>query len=119
MYTHRLWAAPGHFDAPAVDFHTEPYADAAKLRASFGVYEGASGRPMEDVPCIFERTPVPTVVLYGPDDHVVPTSFPAKAAAACIDCLGPLYVPNSGHFLQWEAAETLNQTVKHFVRSVA
>ena len=33
---------------PAVDFHTEPFADGAKLRASFGGYESAfsDGRPV-------------------------------------------------------------------------
>lgn len=115
MYTHRLWAAPGNFDADDVAFHTEPYADGDKLRASFGVYEGAGGnRPFETLPCLFERTPVPTLLLYGPDDHVVPRSFPDKAAVACLDCIGPLHVPNAGHFLQWEQPHILNQAIKHF-----
>ena len=51
FYTSRFWAHPGGFmgDAtavfgpfggtPTVDFHTEPFADADKLRASFGGYE--------------------------------------------------------------------------------
>ena len=39
FYTSRFWAHPGAFDGPAVDFHTEPFADGAKLRASFGGYE--------------------------------------------------------------------------------
>jgi pimeloyl-ACP methyl ester carboxylesterase len=112
MYRQRLWASPGTFTDDDIAFMTEPYADAAKLRASWGVYEGATGnRAFEDLPCLFERSPVPTLLLYGPDDHVVPTSFPAKAAAACEHVVGPLHVPNSGHFLQWEQAETFNGIV--------
>ncbi len=116
MYSHRLWAAPGTFTRDDIDFHTEPYADGDKLRASFGVYEGAAGkRPNEALPCLFERTPVPTLLLYGPEDHVVPASFPIKAAVACRDCVGPLHVPGAGHFLQWEQAHILNQAVTHFI----
>jgi pimeloyl-ACP methyl ester carboxylesterase len=120
MYGHRLWGTPNAFTPDEVAFHTEPYADAAKLRASWGVYEQTTGnRPMEDVPRLFERTPVPTLVLYGPEDHVVLPSFPWKAAAACLDCTGPLFVPNSGHFLQWEAAETFNKITAAFCRQPA
>ena len=117
MYGHRLWGTPNAFTAEDVAFHTEPYADADKLRASWGVYEQSAGkRAMEDVPKLFEQTPVPTLVLYGPEDHVVLPSFPWKAAAACLDCTGPLFVPNAGHFLQWEAAETFNKITAAFCR---
>jgi len=115
MYTHRLWGTPNAFTPEDVAFHTEPYRDADKLRASWGVYEQSAGRrAMEDVPKLFERTPVPTMVLYGPEDHVVMPSFPWKEAAACIDCTGPLFVPNAGHFLQWESADTFNKLVTLF-----
>ncbi len=88
-----------------------------KLRASWGVYEQTRGQaPDGGRPALFERTPVPTLVLYGPEDHVVLPSFPWKAAAACIDCTGPLFVPNAGHFLQWEAADTFNKITTAFCR---
>ena len=119
MYGHRLWASPGSFTRADMAFHAEPYGDADKLRASWGVYEGATGnRPMEELPCVLERTPVPTLLLYGTDDNVVPTSFPAKAAVACIDCIGPLHIANAGHFLQWEQAHIFNQAVKFFLRDL-
>jgi pimeloyl-ACP methyl ester carboxylesterase len=118
MYGHRLWGTPNAFTPAEVDFHTEPYADADKLRAAWGVYEQTTGqRAMEDVPRLFERTPVPTLVLYGPEDHVVLPSFPWKAAAACVDPTGPLFVPNAGHFLQWEAADTFNKLTALFARA--
>ncbi len=117
MYTHRLWGTSNAFTADDVAFHTEPYGDAQKLRASWGVYEQSAGkRPMEDVPRLFEQTPVPTLVLYGPEDHVVLPSFPWKAAAACLDCTGPVIVPDAGHFLQWESADTFNKLTALFCR---
>ena len=39
FYSSRFWAHPGAFDDAAIAFHTEPFADGAKLRASFGAYE--------------------------------------------------------------------------------
>ena len=43
FYGSRFWAAPGSFNRDAVDFMTEPFADAGKLRAGFGNYESALG----------------------------------------------------------------------------
>lgn len=117
MYRQRLWAAPGHFDTAAIDFMTEPFADPERLRASWGAYETAFGnRPMEDVPQLFEPCPIPTLVLYGPDDHVVPATFAARARLAFTECVGPFVVPNAGHFLQWEQAEVFNRALTYFLR---
>jgi pimeloyl-ACP methyl ester carboxylesterase len=117
MYGYRLWAAPGHFTDEDVDFMTEPFGDADRLRASWGSYETAYGnRPMEDVPRLFEPCPVPALVLYGPEDHVVPASFPARARVAFTECVGPFVVRDAGHFLQWEQAEVLNRALAHFCR---
>src|SRR5204863_5670466 len=69
FYGSRFWAAPGSFDRDAVVFMTEPFADALKLRASFGVYETAMGtRQAAMAPRLMEKNPVPTLVLYGPED---------------------------------------------------
>ena len=43
FYGHRFWASPGSFTAEDVDFMTEPFADAEKLRAGWGNYESALG----------------------------------------------------------------------------
>jgi pimeloyl-ACP methyl ester carboxylesterase len=117
MYGHRLWAAPGHFTDEDVDFMTEPFGDADRLRAGWGTYETAYGnRPMEDVPRLFEPCPVPALVLYGPEDHVVPASFPDRARVAFTECVGPFVVADAGHFLQWEQADVLNRALAHFCR---
>src|SRR5688572_3936755 len=44
FYGSRFWAAPGAFAPEDVDFMTEPFADAARFRASIGFYEVALGR---------------------------------------------------------------------------
>jgi pimeloyl-ACP methyl ester carboxylesterase len=112
MYGHRLWAAPGHFTDDDVDFMTEPFADAERLRASWGSYETAFGnRAMEDVPRLFDPCPQPGLVLYGPDDNVVPRSFPDRARLGFPNCVGPFVLPDAGHFLQWEQADVLNRAL--------
>ena len=79
------------------DFMTEPFADADKLRASFGVYETALGtRPVSEPPRLLEKNPLPTLVLYGPDDHVDPARLPGalrgrlhRASSARSSCRAP------------------------------
>ena len=116
FYGHRLWAAPGTFTPDDVDFMTEPFADADHLRASWGAYEVACGaRGLSEAPRLFERSDVPTLVLYGPDDHVVWPNFPEKCAVAFTDCIGPFVVPGAGHFLQWERAGVLNNALRYFL----
>ena len=108
FYGPRLWASPGSFDAASRAFHTEPFRDLDRLRASWEVYGALFGtqQPAE-VPRMFEPVPVPTLVLYGPDDHVVGRDFLARCEAAFPDRVGPLLVPDAGHFLPWERADVL------------
>jgi pimeloyl-ACP methyl ester carboxylesterase len=115
FYGHRFWATPGAFTPPEVDFMTEPFADADVLRASFGNYESALGsRPLSEKPRFFETNPIPTVVLYGPDDHVIWPDFAERCEVVFTDVVGPFVVPRAGHFLQWERAELLNRTLAAF-----
>ena len=115
FYGHRLWGAPGAFDDEAKAFMTEPFADADRLRAAMAVYELTFGnRPLSDTPRLFETNPIPTVVLYGPEDHVVPDTHNAKCRVAFEECIGPFVVEGAGHFLQWEQAEVFNRTVRWF-----
>jgi pimeloyl-ACP methyl ester carboxylesterase len=115
MYGHRLWAASGSFSREETAFMTEPFADRDKLRSSWGAYEGLGGnRPMSEIPRYLEPNPLPTLVLYGPEDHVVPRSFPDKCEIAFPNCVGPFVVPRAGHFLQWERADLFNRALQHF-----
>ncbi|MEW6269471.1 MAG: alpha/beta hydrolase [Thermodesulfobacteriota bacterium] len=117
FYGHRFWAAAGTFAREDVDFMTEPFADGDKLRAGFANYEYATGnRHAPELVHLFEKNPIPTLVLYGPEDHVVPRDFLDKARVAFTECVGPFVVPGAGHFLQWERADAFNQAVKYFMR---
>lgn len=109
FYGHRLWGSRGAFTAADVDFMTEPWAEEARLRAGWAVYQLAKGtRVADEVPRLFETMPVPTLLLYGPEDQVVPDWFVACCEVAFTDRVGPLVVPRAGHFLQWERADVLN-----------
>ncbi len=95
---------------------TEPFADAERLRASFGNYESAVGaRPLSEAPRFFEPNPVPTLILYGPEDHVIWRDFPERCEVVFSERVGPFVVPRAGHFLQWERAGLLNQALRYFL----
>ena len=112
FYGHRLWASRGTFTQADVDFMTEPWSEEDRLRAGWAVYQLARGtRVSEEVPRLFETMPVPTLLLYGPEDQVVPEQFVACCEVAFTNRVGPLIVPRAGHFLQWERADVLNGLV--------
>ena len=108
MYTSRLWASPGTFDADQVAFMTEPFASEERIRAAWAPYQLAHGRPMSELPMSTGPVATPTLVLYGHDDHVVGDDFVPACEIAFTDRIGPLVVPGAGHFLQWERADILN-----------
>jgi pimeloyl-ACP methyl ester carboxylesterase len=115
FYTSRFWATPGAFTPQDVAFMAEPFLDGDVLRATFGNYESASGaRPVSEAPRWFERSPVPTLALYGPDDHVIWRDFCERCEVVFEDLVGPFVVPRAGHFLQWERADLLNRTLAAF-----
>jgi pimeloyl-ACP methyl ester carboxylesterase len=116
FYGHRFWSAPGSFSPDDVDFMTEPFADAEKLRAGWGNYESAMGsRPLSEPPRFFEVSAVPTLALYGPEDHVIWRRFPEMCEVAFSELIGPFVVPRAGHFLQWERAGLLNRAIEYFL----
>jgi pimeloyl-ACP methyl ester carboxylesterase len=115
FYGPRFWASPGTFAREDVDLMTEPFADAAHFRASISLYEYALGsREAEEAPRMTEPNPTPTLILYGPDDHVIPRDYPERMEAAFPERVGPFVVTGAGHFLQWERAEVLNQAIRYF-----
>jgi pimeloyl-ACP methyl ester carboxylesterase len=119
FYGSRFWAHPGHFSREAVDFMTEPFADAAKLRAGFGGYESVFKPEKRSEPPILTRNPAShALILFGTSDHVIYPEFDRMAAAVFPDHVGPFLVRDAGHFLQWEAADLLNGAIRAFCRDL-
>ena len=129
FYSSRFWAHPGAFmgDAPMVfgpnggtpviDFHTEPFGDAAKLRASFGGYESVFDPAKQSGPTRLERNEaVRALLLFGPSDHVIYPAFDEMAAVVFPDHDGPHRLERCGHFVPWEAPDAL---VAHTTRFCA
>jgi len=117
FYTSRFWAHPGSFAGTApgrfggsdeVDFHTEPFAEADKLRASFGGYESVFDLSRRVGPPLLARNErTPAIVLFGPSDHVLYPEFDRMAAAVFPRHVGPFLLRDCGHFVPWEAPHAL------------
>ena len=118
FYTSRFWAHPGGFTAAGgadVDFHTQPFADGAKLRASFGAYESVFSEAARSEPSILRRDPdTPACLLHGSSDHVIYPDFDRMAATVFPRHVGPFRLRDCGHFVQWEAAGPLVGAVRAF-----
>jgi pimeloyl-ACP methyl ester carboxylesterase len=114
FYEHRLLASPYSFEEADYDFMVEPFEDARRLQAGWAPYQIEWGRPMSEPPMLMQKVEVPTLILYGPDDQVVPKDFPKRCEIAFANRVGPLVVPESGHFLQWERADVLNEVARFF-----
>ncbi len=109
FYTSRFWAHPGAFGLPGeVDFHTEPFASAESLRASFGGYESAFTATARSEPTMLGRNDrTRTLILHGTSDHVIYPAFDKMAAAVFAEHVGPFLLRDCGHFVQWEASHAL------------
>src|SRR4029453_5239677 len=110
-------ASTGLFTAEDVDYHTEPFASAAALRAAVAVYEvGFGRRPLSEPPVLVQRNPVPTLILYGPEDRVVTRHFPARMAVAFPNHEGPFENAGSGRFVSGGQPEALPGHLRAFFR---
>lgn len=127
FYTSRFWAHPGAFMGDAqgvfgpfggtdeVDFHTEPFGDAARLRASFGGYESVFDPARQSEPGLLARNEaVRALLLFGPSDHVIYPAFDEMAAIVFPHHDGPHRLTDCGHFVPWEAPEELVGHVTRF-----
>jgi pimeloyl-ACP methyl ester carboxylesterase len=99
MDTNRLWGAKYAFAQSDVEFMTEAFADEERLRAGWATYQLAYGRAMADLPLV-DAVEVRTLVLYGPDDHVLGDGFVPQCERAFTNRIGPLVIPGAGPFLQ-------------------
>ena len=115
FYSSRFWAHPGAFDDASIAFHTEPFADAAKLRACWGCYESVFNPDARSDRALLGRNPeVQALILFGASDHVIAPDFDRMAAIVYPNHVGPYRLHDCGHFLQWEAAAILANSVISF-----
>ena len=114
FYEHRLLASPYSFEEADYDFMTEPFGDLERLAAGWAPYQLQWGRPMSEPPLMAQKVETPTLILYGPDDQVVPKDFAKRCEIAFSHRTGPLVVPECGHFLQWERADVLNDVARFY-----
>lgn len=116
FYGSRFWAHPGTFSAADVDFHTEPFARAESLRASFGGYESVfDPAKRSETPKMGRNEVTPTLVLFGPSDHVIYPAFDRMAEQVFAKCVGPFLVRDCGHFVPWEAPRVLVSATSTFL----
>jgi len=118
FYEHRLLASQYSFEEDDYDFMTEPFSDAERLYAGWAPYQLEYGRPMSEPPLLTQQVEVPTLVLYGPDDQIVPRDFPKRCEIAFPNRMGPLVIPECGHFLQWERADVFNPLAALYFRDL-
>ncbi|NQZ95247.1 MAG: alpha/beta hydrolase [Myxococcales bacterium] len=114
FYEHRLLASQYSFEEEDYDFMVEPFEDARRLYAGWAPYQLEWGRPMSEAPLLAQKVETPTLILYGPDDQVVPKDFPKRCEIAFSNRTGPLVIPECGHFLQWERADVFNEVAKFY-----
>lgn len=126
FYSSRFWAHPGAFvgDAPpmgpfgggeVIDFHTEPFGDSAKLRASFAGYESVfNPAKQSEAPVLARNESTRALLLFGPSDHVIYPDFDKMAAVVFPDHAGPIRLPACGHFVPWEAPDELVAELRTF-----
>jgi pimeloyl-ACP methyl ester carboxylesterase len=108
FYSSRFWAHPGTFSPDDIDFHTEPFADADVLRASFGGYETVFDPAKRTEEVLMGRNETtPTLVLFGTSDHVIYPAFDLMAAQVFARHVGPFLLRDCGHFVPWEAPHAL------------
>lgn len=116
FYTTRGWAPPAAFDPDAVAFHVEPFADSDRLRACWGCYEAAFKLEARTGPTLMGRDrSLRTLLLHGAADAVVPRRWGEMAAIVYPNHVGPIVLPDIGHFVQWEAPEELIAATENFV----
>lgn len=115
FYGHRMWCPPDAFDEEDLAFLTEPYADAARLRAAFADYEIVMGTRPLSAPEMLDR-PVRqrALVLIGADQVTLGEHVEERCAIAFPEAVGPFWVKGAGHFMPWERPELVNRAIRSF-----
>jgi len=111
---YRSWSPHGAFDDDDLAYLAEPFADAMKLRASFGTYESLIDPGQRTARSMIAANDTPTLILVALAD---PCSYPAfgqRAAIVFARHTGPFGILDVGHFPQWEAPKIMNDAITMF-----
>ena len=113
----RNWAHPGAFTPGDVAVHVEPFADATRLRATFGNYESAFDPAERRERPLFGRNEIHDVlVLFGVSDAVIYPDFDEMARLVFARALPPVRLEGCGHFVPWEKPGRFVDEVVGFLR---
>lgn len=111
---YQTWSPDGSFTPADLAYLTEPFADATKLRASFGTYESLIKPEARTARSIIHANDTPTLILDALSDPRGYTTFGKRAEIVFSQHVGPLGIHGAGHFLQWDAADSLDQAMATF-----
>ncbi|TDD15076.1 alpha/beta hydrolase [Kribbella turkmenica] len=115
FYGHRLWCPPDAFDEDDLAFLTEPYGDAARLRAAFADYEVVMRtRPLSAPEMLDRPVQQPALVLIGADQVTLGDHIEERCAIAFPEAVGPFWVKDCGHFMPWEQPRTVTRAIRSF-----
>ena len=77
---------------------------------------GVSPPIAQSEPSVMARNDVtPTMILFGPSDHVIYPEYDRMAAVTFANHVGPFLLRDCGHFVQWEAASQLVSAINAWV----
>ena len=108
---YRAWSPPGAFTEADLAYLTEPFADAAKLRASFGTYESLVDPAKRAGRSMITANDTPALILMAMADPCCYPAFAQRAALTFARHTGPFGIFDTGHFPQWEAAPVMTDAI--------
>jgi pimeloyl-ACP methyl ester carboxylesterase len=111
---YRSWSPPGAFLEEDLDYLAAPFADPAKLRASFGTYESLVDPQKRTGRSMITSNDTPTLIMEALSDPCRYPAFGKRAAIVFPRHVGPLGIIDAGHFPQWEAPELMNDAIAMF-----
>jgi pimeloyl-ACP methyl ester carboxylesterase len=100
---------------PASQAFLEDFLMADHEAALGTVYTAVSERAALEMPQEYARLTVPTLLISGEYDQIIPVEL-GRNAAALNDRIEHVVIPNTAHFPMLEDAETYLKLIKHFLQ---
>jgi pimeloyl-ACP methyl ester carboxylesterase len=81
------------------------------------IYSSVSKKAVEIMPQEFAKIQVPTLLISGEKDQIIPASMGKAAAVLNSDKISYVEIPKTGHFPMLEDANTYLTTIKNFLKN--